>query len=143
MMKWKESLTKDLDWKIGRNLAAFNDVLYGGFGAFEYEEPIEIIWKHSNKSKSDLGASRDNQTVFDIIIEIMKEHNRCISLMARHEHRYNRNRCPPAATLFSFQAKLASRNCQRKDLPRTPRQIIQVRVHCDNHKYGLAVSDYI
>ena len=48
-------LTKDLGWKIGRNLDAFNDVLGGGFGAFEYEEPIHIIWGHSDKSKSDLG----------------------------------------------------------------------------------------
>jgi RNAse (barnase) inhibitor barstar len=97
-------LTKDLDWEIGRNLDAFNDVLYGGFGAFEYEEPIDIIWKHSNKSKSDLGYpetikwlerklkqchpsnipavkeellranNSEGKTIFDIIIEIMKEH---------------------------------------------------------------------
>jgi RNAse (barnase) inhibitor barstar len=97
-------LTKDLDWKIGRNLDAFNDVLYGGFGAFECEEPIDIVWKHSTKSKSDLGypetikwlerklkqchpssipsvkeelarANKDEgQTLFDIIIEIAKEH---------------------------------------------------------------------
>ena len=48
-------MTKNLDWKIGRNLDAFNDVLRGGFGAFEYEEPIAIVWEHSDKSKSDLG----------------------------------------------------------------------------------------
>jgi RNAse (barnase) inhibitor barstar len=70
-------LTKDLDWKIGRNLNAFNDILRGGFGAFEYEEPIHIIWEHSGKSKSDLGypaIKREGQTVFDIIIEIIKDH---------------------------------------------------------------------
>jgi len=70
-------LTKDLDWKIGRNLDAFNDVLEGGFGAFEYEEPIHIIWEHSDKSKSDLAYpanKREGQTVFEIIIEIIKDH---------------------------------------------------------------------
>jgi RNAse (barnase) inhibitor barstar len=97
-------LTKDLDWKIGGNLDAFNDILRGGFGAFEYEEPIDIIWGHSDKSKSDLGYSetikwlerklkqchpsnipsikeelikannRQGQTLFDIIIEIIKDH---------------------------------------------------------------------
>ena len=97
-------LTKDLDWKIGRNLDAFNDVLEGGFGAFEYEEPIHIIWEHSDKSKSDLGYPEtikwleeklkqchplnipsvkeellranngEGKTLFDIIIEIMQGH---------------------------------------------------------------------
>ncbi len=70
-------LTKDLNWKTGRNLNAFNDVLWGGFGAFEYEEPIDIIWENSTKSKSDLGYpanKRKGQTVFEIIIEIIKDH---------------------------------------------------------------------
>ena len=97
-------LTTDLDWKIGGNLDAFNDILRGGFGAFEYEEPIDIIWEHSDKSKSDLGYpetikwlerklkqchpsnipsvkdelikanNREGQTLFDIIIEIIKDH---------------------------------------------------------------------
>ncbi len=97
-------LTKDLDWKISRNLDAFNDVLRGGFGAFEYEEPIQIIWDHSDKSKSDLGYpetikwlerklrqchpsnirsvkeqllranNAEGQTLFEIIIEIVEEH---------------------------------------------------------------------
>lgn len=48
-------LTKGLDWKIGRNLDAFEDLLRGGFGTFKYGEPIELIWKHSEKSKKDLG----------------------------------------------------------------------------------------
>jgi len=48
-------LTKDLGWKIGRNLDAFNDVLRGGFGVHEYGEPIKIIWKNFKKSKKDFG----------------------------------------------------------------------------------------
>jgi hypothetical protein len=97
-------LTKDLGWKIGRNLNAFNDVLWGGFGAFEYEEPIHIIWEQSAKSKSDLdypetikwleeklkhchpsntpsvkeellrANNGEGPTLFDIIIDIMEEH---------------------------------------------------------------------
>jgi RNAse (barnase) inhibitor barstar len=51
----EKQLTSGLDWKIGRNLDAFNDVLRGGFGKFEYEEPIKLIWKNSEKSKKELG----------------------------------------------------------------------------------------
>ena len=47
--------TKDLDWKIGRNLDAFNDVLRGGFGVHDYGEPIVIRWIGSAKSQSEFG----------------------------------------------------------------------------------------
>ena len=100
----ERKLTRDLDWKIGRNLNAFNDVLRGGFGTFEYEEPIELIWVDSDKSKTDLSwtetikyvesklqtchesnveyvksdlelaRNHKGQTLFDILIEIIKEH---------------------------------------------------------------------
>ena len=48
-------LTKDLNWKIGRNLDAFNDVLRGGFGVHEYGESLEITWINFKKSKRDFG----------------------------------------------------------------------------------------
>ena len=48
-------LTKDLTWKTGHNLDAFNDLLRGGFGVHEYGEPILIKWLNYNKSKSDFG----------------------------------------------------------------------------------------
>ena len=97
-------LTKGLTWKTGHNLHAFNDLLRGGFGVHEYEEPITLIWKNANKSKRDLGykatvANYENvltkchpsninkvkellenakqemgETLFDIIIQIIKEH---------------------------------------------------------------------
>jgi RNAse (barnase) inhibitor barstar len=97
-------LTKDLSWKIGTNLDALNDLFWGGFGAFEHEELIDIVWKNSNKSKSDLGypetikwlerklkrchpsnvpsvkeelqraKNYEGPTLFDIIIEIVEEH---------------------------------------------------------------------
>ena len=47
-------LMKDTDWKVG-TLDGFDDILYGGFGVFDNNEEIEIIWKLSDKSKEDLG----------------------------------------------------------------------------------------
>lgn len=47
-------LMKDTDWKVG-TLDGFDDILYGGFGVFDNNEEIEIIWKQSGKSKEDLG----------------------------------------------------------------------------------------
>ena len=48
-------LTKDLTWKTGHNLDAFNDLLRGGFGVHEYNEPILFIWKNYKKSLKDFG----------------------------------------------------------------------------------------
>lgn len=48
-------LTKDLTWKTGHNLDAFNDILRGGFGVHDYGEELEILWINSEKSKNDLG----------------------------------------------------------------------------------------
>lgn len=97
-------LTKDLDWDTGHNLDAFNDLLRGGFGVYEHEEPIKLTWENISKSKSDLGleatkkwyerkisenkienqqffkdklkelTENNGQTLFDIIIEIISEH---------------------------------------------------------------------
>ena len=96
--------TKDLDWQTGHNLDAFNDLLRGGFGVYEYEEPINLIWRNISKSKTDLGKDltkkwyeqkivankgenqkffkdkltelneNNGQTLFDIINEIISEH---------------------------------------------------------------------
>ena len=97
-------LTKDLDWDTGHNLDAFNDLLRGGFEVHEHEEPIKLTWKNISKSKSDLGlettkkwyerkisenktenlqffkdklkdlTENNGQTLFDIILEIISEH---------------------------------------------------------------------
>lgn len=56
-------LTKNLTWRTGHNLDAFNDLLRGGFGVHEYEEPILIQWVHYRKSKSDLG----NETMLKLL----------------------------------------------------------------------------
>ena len=59
-------LTKNLSWKTGHNLDAFNDLLRGGFGVHEYGEPISIFWKNFSKSKKDLGKE-----LMDIIVRII------------------------------------------------------------------------
>ena len=60
-------MTSGLNWKIGQNLNAFNDVLYGGFGVDEVDKKRILKWHRSEKSKSELKC-------FDQIIEIIKEH---------------------------------------------------------------------
>jgi RNAse (barnase) inhibitor barstar len=100
----ESKLTKDLDWKIGKNLDAFNDVLRGGFGVYEYEEPIKLIWTRSNESKRklgwdetvkyisaklktchptniqfvkddlDLAQQHKEQTLFELIVDIIRTH---------------------------------------------------------------------
>ncbi|MCL2471717.1 MAG: barstar family protein [Propionibacteriaceae bacterium] len=58
--------TAGLTWRIGRNLDAFNDVLRGGFGRYEYGAPILVTWRHHAKSERDLGA--DMVAALDAII---------------------------------------------------------------------------
>lgn len=48
-------LTRNLTWKTGHNLDAFNDLLRGGFGFHEPGEKLSIIWINAAKSKKDLG----------------------------------------------------------------------------------------
>lgn len=48
-------LTRNLSWKTGHNMDAFNDLLRGGFGVHEVGEGIEFYWIHSNKSRQDFG----------------------------------------------------------------------------------------
>ncbi|MCK0114415.1 barstar family protein [Gelidibacter sp. F63206] len=63
----ESKMTFGLNWEIGRNLNAFNDVLYGGFGVHDVDEIYILKWHRSKKSKSDLKN-------FDHIIDIIKEH---------------------------------------------------------------------
>ncbi|BAU52863.1 barstar family protein [Mucilaginibacter gotjawali] len=63
-------LTKDLTWKTGHNLSAFNDLLCGGFGVFEYNEEIKIIWRNFKKSKSGPGAD-----LTGVLVEIINDHS--------------------------------------------------------------------
>jgi RNAse (barnase) inhibitor barstar len=97
-------LIKDLDWKTGHNLDAFDDILRGGFGVVEPGEAYKIIWQNASKSKNDLGYTETiryysrklhdshpsnveiirsrlqevtigkGQTLFEILVEIIKSH---------------------------------------------------------------------
>lgn len=67
--------TKDLNWKTGHNLDAFNDILRGGFGIHEYDEPIKLIWTNFEKSKKDFqGQKSGNGDLMDTILEIIRDH---------------------------------------------------------------------
>jgi len=97
-------LTKGLTWNTGHNLDAFNDLLRGGFGVFEYEEPIVLIWRDSGINKINFGfqqainrykamlkrchpssqpsvtgllnaaEKQEGETLFEILINIIKKH---------------------------------------------------------------------
>lgn len=67
-------MTKSANSQSGHNLNAFNDLLRGGFGVHEYEEPIKLIWKNSAKSKAELNEILDDQTVYDILIDLIRTH---------------------------------------------------------------------
>ena len=92
------------DWKIGDSLDAFDDLLYGGFGALDGDAPVTLEWKDIGISRTTLGmdATREyyqqkllpgspfnrvaftlkltelnegrGQTYFDIILEIISRH---------------------------------------------------------------------
>ncbi|SEW51487.1 barstar family protein [Chitinophaga arvensicola] len=92
------------DWQLGNSLDAFNDLLYGGFGAIKSDEPVTLLWHNMDKSRQALGhaATRqyyeekllpespfnkehfrekldeldrgEGQTYFDILLEIIADH---------------------------------------------------------------------
>ena len=101
----EDKLTQNLEWKIGRNLDAFDDVLCGGFGIHDCDDYLVIKWINSHKSKNDLGwnetikylenklqscdiSNRQNvnkdlelaqqhigKTLYEIIVGIIKSHD--------------------------------------------------------------------
>lgn len=73
-MEVEQNLTRDLGWQTGRNLDAFNDVLRGGFGVTEYEEPFLLIWHNSEKSRKDLSRAESGEPDFDVIIRLIESH---------------------------------------------------------------------
>ena len=60
--------TCGLDWKIGRNLNAFNDILRGGLGRHGYAQPIHNKWLAYEKSVRDLGKETMD-TIAEIILD--------------------------------------------------------------------------
>ena len=43
------------NWQIGQSLDALSDLMYGGFGEINQNEPIELVWHNIEKSKCTLG----------------------------------------------------------------------------------------
>lgn len=42
-------------WKIGPSLDAFNDLLFGSYGALQGAQSVELHWHHMDHSKKALG----------------------------------------------------------------------------------------
>ena len=82
-----------LDWKIGRNLNAFNDILRGGFGRHEYGQPIHIQWLAYEKSVRNLGKETMD-TIVEIILDTDHSGHDCIiqgairAVRRIHAHHY-------------------------------------------------------
>ena len=43
------------NWKLGPSLDALNDMLYGGYGAIQGDEPVVLVWQNIEKSRAALG----------------------------------------------------------------------------------------
>ncbi len=78
----EQKLTNKIDFKIGRNLNAFNDLLWGGFGIHEYEEPLHIVWIFTEESRQALGTKRFNNIIS--VIENHKSNNKYLELYDKH-----------------------------------------------------------
>lgn len=63
-------LTKNINFKTGHNLDAFNDILCGDFGVFSYNETLKIVWTNFSKSKINLGNELINS-----LTDIIKGHH--------------------------------------------------------------------
>lgn len=69
-------LTKNLTWKTGHNLDAYNDLLRGGFGVHEFGEPIIIKWINFSKSKKELDSDFI-QKVIEITLDFDNSNHDC------------------------------------------------------------------
>ncbi|MGN5953973.1 barstar family protein [Sphingobacterium lactis] len=95
---------QDESWQLGESLDAFDDLLYGGFGALQENEAVDLIWRNFEENKAALGydftlgfyaekledpehfdaagiqkkiellMAGEGQTYFEIIEEIISEH---------------------------------------------------------------------
>ncbi len=70
------------DFKFGRNLDAFNDLLWGGFGVHEYGDPLHIVWIFADESRRALGNE-----LYQTIISIIQDHetgNKHLEIYGEH-----------------------------------------------------------
>ena len=47
-------LTNEPEADFSHDFIGFEDVLMGGFGIHDFEEPLKIVWKNSEKSRKEL-----------------------------------------------------------------------------------------
>jgi RNAse (barnase) inhibitor barstar len=99
----QKTLTDKFDG-FGRNLDAFNDILLGGFGRFEYGEPIELIWKNSTMSSENLGFL---ETVKYIKEKLEKVHPTNISRVKKDLELAEKRE---GSTLFEILVEIIQRN---------------------------------
>lgn len=78
----EQKLTNKIDFKIGHTLNAFNDLLWGGFGIHEYENPLHIVWIFAKESKQALGIKHFNDIIS--IIENHESNNKYLELYDTH-----------------------------------------------------------
>lgn len=99
-------------WTLAESLDALNDLLYGGYGAIDGREPVQLIWRDMDASRAALGiattrahllaklempgmfdgdAIRGNldalergngKTYFDIVLEIIGDHHNILLVPA-------------------------------------------------------------
>lgn len=78
----QKKMTKNLDFQIGNNLNAFNDLLWGGFGVHDYGEPLHIVWIFAEESKENLG-----EEFFAWIVDVIEKHesgNKYLEIYKEH-----------------------------------------------------------
>lgn len=78
----EQKLTSKTDVRTGRNLNAFNDLLWGGFGVHEYGEALHIVWIYAEKSRQALGDECFNEIIS--IIEKHESNNKYLELYEEH-----------------------------------------------------------
>lgn len=52
---------QDVDWTLGPSLDALDDLLYGGYGAFDGDAPVTLVWTHVAASREALGVDATRQ----------------------------------------------------------------------------------
>jgi len=52
---------QDVDWTLGPSLDAFDDLLYGGYGALDGDAPATLVWTHFAASRDALGFATTRQ----------------------------------------------------------------------------------
>ncbi len=78
----EQKLTSKTDFKRVRNMNAFNNLLWGGFGIHEYGAPLHIVWIYAERSRQALGNK-----YFTKIISIIEKHesnNKYLELYDEH-----------------------------------------------------------